>query len=205
MRYGVWGGLVLCLAACPRFEKVATENVLPVVDAGPDRTVSAGETVTLTATADDPEGDPLSFRWRQTLGPPVALSDEASATAVFVAPAVRAVLVFEATASDGFGESVPDLVQIAIDYNGRPVAEPGGPWLTPNLKPLRLIGRASDPEGDPVTGYQWSVISGPAGADLDAVLQDAETATPIFAPTVKGVYLLNLAASDAGGFGCRWR
>ncbi|RMG15003.1 MAG: hypothetical protein D6729_12865 [Deltaproteobacteria bacterium] len=189
-------GAFLCIAACPSFDRVAQENRLPEVDAGPDQVVAAGETVTLSATGTDADGDPLRFHWVQTLGEPVALSAVDQAEVVFEAPFARTVLVFEVRAGDGFGESPPDLVQVEVEYNAPPTADAGGPWITRNGVPLRLAGQASDPEGAPIVSWQWTVQSGPVDADLETVLQGADTPLPVFFPTVKGQYELSLVVSD---------
>jgi len=58
----------------------------PIVDAGPDRNVDNGATVTLAASASESAGATLTFAWNQIGGPPVVLSDATAATAHFTAP-----------------------------------------------------------------------------------------------------------------------
>jgi hypothetical protein len=79
-------------------------NAPPAARVGPDRTVSGGTEVTLDATnSTDPDDDSLSFRWTQTVGPEVTLSDRASATPTFTAPSVESstTLAFRVTVDDG--------------------------------------------------------------------------------------------------------
>ena len=64
----------------------------------------------------DPNGDALSFRWTQTAGPAVQLSDPAAAQPTFAAPQVdqTTILTFQLVVSDGPMSSVPDSVDIEV-------------------------------------------------------------------------------------------
>ena len=55
---GGWSGELAVTVA-----ESAPANRPPAVDAGPDRTVQKGETVTLSGTATDPDGDPMTYLW----------------------------------------------------------------------------------------------------------------------------------------------
>lgn len=89
-------------------------NNPPVVSAGSTQTVDSGAAVSLSGTATDPDGDPLSVQWTQSAGPSVALSDRNKTTAFFKAPQVGAetVLTFKLTVSDGLftGEAGVNIV-----------------------------------------------------------------------------------------------
>ena len=77
----------------------------PVAQAGDDQTVGEGDTVTLSGSATDPNGDPITYTWSQT-GPATPLITFANASApstTFVAPSVTGDTTFTLvlTASDG--------------------------------------------------------------------------------------------------------
>ena len=162
-------------------------NLPPTVNAGTDQTVVAGSAVTLSATASDPEGDLLTYVWTQTSGPNVALTNSASLTPSFTAPAKTAadqVLTFQLIANDGAADSAPDSVSITVPANIGPVADAGIDTVVAEGDTVSLDGSgSSDPEGDTLT-YAWSQVSGPS-----VTLSDATAAAPTFTAPAK-------AASD---------
>lgn len=82
-------------------------NRPPIVTAGTDQSVKSGARVTLDGSRSrDPERQPLTFSWTQTLGAPVELDDEQAAKVTFRAPAIGSALAFELTVSDGPNRAV---------------------------------------------------------------------------------------------------
>ncbi|MBM4410556.1 MAG: matrixin family metalloprotease [Chloroflexi bacterium] len=65
-------------------------NRKPVVTPPGDRTVQAGAEVTLSVQASDPDGDAITFEWKQTGGAPVTLSTSGNSVSL-TAPASGAV------------------------------------------------------------------------------------------------------------------
>ncbi len=95
--------------------------VVPTADAGPDQNVDEGMPVTLDGTgSSDLDGDPLSYAWRQTAGPDVALSDSSEAQPTFMAPSVAELteLTFELTVNNGHNDSLSDTVSVAVHDRG---------------------------------------------------------------------------------------
>ena len=63
-------------------------NVLPVVEAGADQTVSEGSAVSLSGSATDSDGTIASYSWQQISGLAVELASSNAVTTEFTAPQV---------------------------------------------------------------------------------------------------------------------
>jgi hypothetical protein len=112
-------------AAC--LVSVAWVNTPPRADAGDDQQVYPGDEVTLNGSlSTDPDGDTaLSYRWRQTDGTPVELSDATASQPVFLAPETEEethTLTFELTVTDSQGLKDLDTCQVVV--TGSSVEEP---------------------------------------------------------------------------------
>ena len=95
-------------------------NTPPLADAGPDQRVFSGDEVFLDGSlSTDTDGDLIvSYRWRQTDGAPVELSDATAEKPSFEAPDVSiegGTLSFELTVEDGGGLLGKDTCQVVMD------------------------------------------------------------------------------------------
>jgi hypothetical protein len=94
---------------------VATGNLPPVANAGPDQTVTAGQQVTLDGTgSSDPNGDPLTYSWclkGKPEGSTVSLSGANTARPTFT-PDIAGSYVLCLTVNDGKLGSASDSVVV---------------------------------------------------------------------------------------------
>jgi hypothetical protein len=99
---------------------IIVENVnhAPTAAAGASQTKNEGVLVRLDGSrSSDPDGDPLSYHWRQVAGPALVISDSSNVTLTLVAPQIGPAgksLVFELIVNDGFVDSVPSIVTITV-------------------------------------------------------------------------------------------
>jgi subtilisin family serine protease len=186
-------------------------NHAPVADAGPDQFREIGETVTLSGSATDEDGDePLVFAWSlQVPNGSTAQLDAADIPnpnfVVDVAGSYTATL----TVSDAFAGSVPDSMQVVAetevipppnvvilvqDSQKKNVAENNG---VPSVK----VGEAVFLNGAGTTGpfpdallFEWSFIERPDGSQAE--LQNSTQVLSSFTPDLPGTYTVRLIAED---------
>ncbi len=92
-------------------------NDKPVAQITNVSSTAGGKTVTLDGSgSSDPNGDALTYKWTQTGGDPVTLSDAAGAKPTFVAPKVSSPvdLTFQLVVNDGALDSDPATVTVHI-------------------------------------------------------------------------------------------
>lgn len=120
--------------------RITADNNPPVVKlvAQP---VMEGTSITLNATASDPDGDPISYHWKQTSGTPVALPQTDGPSLAFIAPLIddadAGELAFTLTVTDGFSPnpmSASDTATVRMDPDpnrlncARAAANPAKLW-----------------------------------------------------------------------------
>ncbi|RDV38089.1 hypothetical protein DV096_09755 [Bradymonadaceae bacterium TMQ3] len=192
-------------AYCNEIGECSTENRAPEADAGSDQMVGSEAAVTLDGTASsDPDEDELSFAWTQIEGPTVELDDASSAAPMFVAPVLEAgeelVLIFELVVSDGEFDSEPDTTEVRVtnDENRPPVALIEGPGEANAGATILLDGvGSSDPDGDAIASYQWSLVDGQPFPTISQT--DRESAVNVTFPetlTETTIYRFGLIVSD---------
>jgi hypothetical protein len=182
---------------------VSLQNQPPTADAGPDQTVENGKTVSLNgANSTDKEDGIASYKWVQTSGPTVSLSDYSTAQPTFLAPEVDLQgisLEFELTVTTASDLTNTDSCIVNVTrQNEPPIADAGGNIVVTPGQSIVLDGSGSHDIDDGIAAYKWTQIEGQA-----VVLSDPQSASPIFsAPDVgpEGESLIFvLTVADPGG------
>ena len=177
----------------PVTTSVTANAPLPVVNAGPNQTITLPvNSVTLNGSATD-NGVPLTFAWSVVSGPgSVTFSNPSSAvtTAMFVSAGSY---VLQLTASNSQNSaSATTMVTVNSQVNVQPVVNAGpNQTITLPTNTVTLNGSASD-NGVPMT-LIWTQISGPTAVTFSS----PNTAVTQASFTVQGAYILQLNASNA--------
>ena len=169
-------------------------NTRPVADAGPNRTVRVGDTVTLDGGgSSDADGDVLSYTWslREPRGSGAALSDPTAVQPTFTVDQPGRYIA-RLVVNDGQIDSKPDSVVITTE-NSPPVSAAGLDQTVAVGDTVTLDGGgSSDVDGDTLT-YRWS-LAAPAGSR--AVLSDPRAVKPRFTADQPGAYTARLVVND---------
>jgi hypothetical protein len=167
-------------------ERIRTGNDAPVANAGPDLIGIPAGTVTLDGSASyDPDGDPITFRWIQVAGPPVAISGATSAIATFNA-ADGQVYGFRLEVTDSQGLKGVDSVSITVKEAPR----------------VRIISFSATPPQIAVGGsatLNWNVENADEVVISGIGSVDKQTGTRVVSPAQTTVYTLTArnAVSEA--------
>ncbi|SNY49365.1 hypothetical protein SAMN06297280_1377 [Arsukibacterium tuosuense] len=158
---------------------VVAQNKTPRVSVA-NVTTYETELVTVNASAVDDDGSIVQYRWQQTAGAMVALSDTSSASISFIAPAVTAdqTLTFQVTATDNQGASATVVATVIVKFNQPPLIS----LLDTEADEQSTSELAANITDDGViTAIAWLQIGGPA-----VTLEGADTLTLRFtAPDVE--------------------
>lgn len=177
---------------------VPAVNRPPLVDAGPDQTITLPENaVELEGIMTDdglPAGAVPTAHWTVDSGPaPVTFLDanSASTKATFTAAGTY---VLRLTASDSLLTDSDTAIITVVSHNQAPQVSAGADLEVTLPNAAALSGSVIDdglPLGDALT-IRWSVVSGPGPVEFE---EDSAPATAA-SFTVAGVYVLRLTAND---------
>ena len=179
---------------------VSFVNQPPSADAGPNQTKGEETQVTLNGSnSSDPDDGIKSYRWTQTAGPPVTLSNPQVKKPTFTAPNVAGSksLKFELTVTDfgGLQDTDTTIVNVTGD-NDPPTADAGPDQAKEEEIEVTLDGSNSSDPDDGIKSYRWTQTAGPP-----VTLSNPQVKKPTFtAPNVAGSKSLKfeLTVTDFG-------
>jgi hypothetical protein len=179
-------------------------NRLISIQAGPMQTVHEGETVTLSATGQTANGQPISYSWVQLIGTGVSLNSYTGPSVTFTAPQLpdesEMILSFQVTGySSGNGWANALALVKVIPSNDSPIADAGPDQSVSEKVLVKLIGTATDPD-DPESKlrYSWAQKSG-MPVDL---YEQATFSVYFFTPTINTkseTLVFELTVTDPSG------
>jgi RHS repeat-associated protein len=180
----------------PATVTIATDNIAPVANAGPDQTVAVAAFVTLDGSRSTAINSRLlSYRWAMLSRPSgsnAALSGSLSVNPSFTAD-VSGTFVIQLIVNDGFSNSAPSTVVISTVHS-RPVANAGPNQNVAQSSSVTLNGSGSySPDHSSLT-YTWAILSQPTGASV--TLSNLHIVNPTFAANTLGVYVAQLIVND---------
>jgi hypothetical protein len=175
---------------------LAAPNQPPVVNAGEDIQIQLPvNSVSLSATASDPDGSIVSYGWSQVSGPATANFSNVSQLATNIAGLIEGQYVFVITAWDENLTAGADTLTVTVlpaPENHLPVVSAGPDVvLTLPINSTMLNGSGSDTDGNLVALY-WFQLSGPAQATMSGV----NTFSPSISNLVEGEYSFVFQVKD---------
>ncbi|MBK8494111.1 MAG: T9SS type A sorting domain-containing protein [Chitinophagaceae bacterium] len=172
-----------------------TGNIPPTANAGPDQTITLPtNTVSLTGTGIDPDGNITAYLWTKIAGPAAGTITNPNNAATTVTGLVQGVYRFELRVTDNNNAYGRDTVQITVNAASNiPPTANAGPDQTITLptNTVSLSGSGIDPDGN-ITAYLWTKIAGPAAGTITNPNNAATTVTGL----VQGVYRFELRVTD---------
>jgi len=179
-------------------------NNAPAISAGPSAsatTVNEQQAITLSVTAEDPDGDPLTYAWSQTApgSPTGTFSNPSVSNPTWTAPDVTAngTYTLRVTITDGQGGSTQGSINITVQkVNLAPVVSAissSSNSLSAGDTGTFTIS-ASDPDGDPLT-ISWSQTAPSAGTFVGST---SGQSTQWFSPPVgsQTPFTLSVSVTD---------
>lgn len=169
---------------------VTVNNVPPTVNAGGPYSGDEGDPIMFTASASDPGGDTIEYRWDWDNDGSYDTSWSTSPTAshIWYSPHSGTVRV---QVTDGDGGYHTDTASITI-YNVGPIAEIGGPYSGSEGNSINFNAGSSYEPGNDITLYQWDL-------DNDGSYDDATGVTASKIWYSPGTYTIRIRVTDEDG------
>lgn len=172
-------------------------NRPPVANAGADKTITLPtNSVTLTGSGTDPDGNISSYQWTKIAGPSQFKIGSPNNTTTTISGLVQGKYSFQLKVTDSLKLSGVDTVNVTvIAANVAPVANAGvDKTITLPTNSVTLTGSGSDADGT-IASYLWTKIAGPAQFTIGT----ATTASTSITNLAQGQYSFQLKVTDNGG------
>ena len=190
---------------------IATGNTLPQANAGPDRRVDSGASVTLNGSGSSDDDGTVAYSWVRTggTGQAVVLDDATAAMPVFTAetlvPGAASVdYVFRLTVTDDDDATDTDTVTITVvSGNVIPMADAGDDRTVDSGAMVTLDGSGSMDSDGTIASHAWERVRGTSRESV--TLNGATTASPTFtadsvaAGTADVTHVFELVVTDDDG------
>ena len=174
--------------------------VAPVANAGSDVSIqlpTSSTSLSASASTDPNVGGKIStYLWTIVSGPAGSTLTNATTSTLSLSGLVAGVYTLKLTVTDNLGLSSSSTVTVTVKAAPpKPLTVSSGSSVSIQLpvNSTSLNGSGTDPNtGGTITGYQWTVISGPA----NYTLTNATTSKATLSNLVVGVYVVKLTVSD---------
>jgi nucleoside 2-deoxyribosyltransferase len=183
---------------------VTGDNDQPTADAGPDQAVNEEEAIVELdgAGSRDPDDGIKSYRWSQTAGPQVTLSNPLDVQPTFTPPNVLesgASLTFELIVTDVGGlENVDAIIVNVTGDNDPPTANAGVDQTVLEKSTVALDGSNSFDPDDGVALYRWKQVAGPSVTFSDPTIDRPTFEAPSFDDSGDQPLIIELIVTDVG-------
>ncbi len=179
-------------------------NDPPTADAGPDQNVDEETTVRLDGSnSSDPDDGIEFYRWKQTAGPSVSLSNPTDDQPTFSAPTVGSdgvSFTFELTVTDyGSLQSTNTTIVNVIWLNDPPTANAGVDQTVLEKSAVTLNGSNSSDPDDGIASYQWKQVAGQSVTFSDPTDDQPTFEAPSFDDSGDKPLIFELIVTDDGG------
>lgn len=175
---------------------VIAENTAPTVALPAQASTKNLSPLALAAEGRDDDGDVVGYRWsvvERPAGGTFTLVGTTTAEVLFT-PRGKGRWVLGCVPGDGSVDGEQATVEVTAE-NAPPVASAPASASVVAGSAVNLIGDGVDVDGDVVSGFRWSVISGPPGVPRDGLVGDDQRAAR-FTPSVKGDWVVGLVVND---------